>query len=205
MLSPCGVFSFTLENPGDPLPQFTFTSPVLGQGHTSPQLSASLWPSHLPWSPPPSLAGLGQVLGVFVRPERELLQMSPVAAVTLGELSGWVQGEGQNRCNCQGGRASRATGTETPFLHRAQAAGCPKVSFQHSAVPPAEPAPDRLHPQLLSGAQPPHPVAVGQEEQDPQGLVCAMGHALEHYFCVKTNTNSSRTRTPNSCSWEYIG
>lgn len=108
--------------------------------------------------------------------------MSPVAAVTLGEPSGWVQGEGQNRCGCQGGRASRATGAETPFLHRAQAAGSPKVSFQHSAVPPAEPAADRLHDWPFSGAQPPHPVAVGQEERDPQDLVCAMGYALEHHF-----------------------
>lgn len=110
-----------------------------GAGPHQPTAVRSLWPSHLPSPPPLSLAGPSQVLRAFVRPERELPQMSPVAAVTLGEPSGWVQGEGQNRCGCQGGRASRAPGAETPFLHRAQAAGSPKVSFQHSAVPPAEP------------------------------------------------------------------
>lgn len=99
-----------------------------------------------------------------------------------------------------GGWASRATGTEAPFLRRAQAASFPKASFQHGSMPPAEPAPDRLHRWLFSGAQLPYPVAVGQEEQDPQDPVCAMGHGLEHYFKMKTNADRSWTSIPNSCS-----
>lgn len=73
-------------------------------------------------------------------------------------------------------------GTEAPFLHRAKAASFPKASFQHGSMPPAEPAPDRLRYWLFDGAQLSDLVAVGQEEQDPQDPVYAVGHALKHYF-----------------------
>lgn len=66
--------------------------PHLFRGRAVPATAAYSCPhpvALLPPPPPPSLAGLGQVLSAFVKPKRELLQMSPVAAVTLGETSGW--------------------------------------------------------------------------------------------------------------------
>lgn len=77
---------FRPGRPRGPSPSAHTDFTCSGAAHSCPP------PSALPPAPPqpPPLAGPGQVLRAFVRPKRELLQMSPVAAVTPGQTSGLV-------------------------------------------------------------------------------------------------------------------